>query len=82
MGGGVCGGAVMWRAQTTVIPGSPEETAQINAQVREEQKSDREFWSDCVRNAINGDDTSDHTVRRAIAVADGLLAARRERFPL
>jgi hypothetical protein len=42
---------------------------------------DREFWSDCLTCQIEGSVNNDEAAK-AVQIADLLLEARRERFPL
>jgi hypothetical protein len=46
-------------------------------------RNERYFWDDIVlRISVNSDDPAEKLVERAIKIADTLLEARRQRFPV
>lgn len=69
----------LFKTKPTVTPTATE---QNNEEVTRQLKADRVFWDNCVHFSINEDDTSSQTVARSLDIADRLLAARRERFPV
>lgn len=60
-------------------PSNPQNLDQVVSEESAKLYDDRQFWESCISWLI-GEDTVD--VERAINVADRLIEARRQRFPV
>jgi hypothetical protein len=58
-----------------------EEEKIDHTEERQRMMSDREFWTSCIHYIID-EGMTESGAERTISVADKLLEARRERFPL
>jgi hypothetical protein len=66
---------------TKLMAQSVSDAIAVSKQVESQLKSDRDFWEEMVRMQIDFD-TTRQGVERICQIADALVVARRERYPV